>query len=260
MRGIVQRINALVVLLAAALLLSSCTSSFGDDPEYVGRVVSIAHIKSLCRSQAEAITEDLTIVGRVVANDKLGELNRAIAIMDDTAGIELKIDVDYIDLEIPLYSEVTIRCSGLWLGREGEKIVLGAEPMSHYVVDRVASEELRNVVKSVTLPDAMPVSHRRTIAEINPLDMSCLVRIENMRFAETEDGVKWCNRDEETGRYITTVRYAEDDTGVIGIVVDGDCDYRMEQIPSDVVTCYAIVDSYASQRVLRITNHGIILP
>lgn len=259
MKQIARLINLLLVVLGT-LGLSSCASSFEEDVEYEGSVVSIAYIKSLCRSQAEAIKEDLAIVGRVVANDKLRELNKAIAIMDDTAGIELKIDCDYVDLEIPLYSEVLVRCSGLWLGREGEKIVLGAEPTSHYVVDRVASEELRNVVKSVTLPDDMPVSRRRTIAEIEPLDMNCLVRIENIRFAEAEDGLRWCDEDIETGRYITTLRYAEDDTGVIGVVVDGDCDYRMENIPTEVVTCYAIVDSYASQRVLRITNHGVIRP
>ncbi len=259
MKQIARLINLLLVVLGT-LGLTSCASSLEDESKYEGREVSIAHLKSLCRSQAEAIKEDLVIVGRVVANDKLGELNKAIAIMDDTAGVELKIDVDYVDLEIPLYSEVAIRCSGLWLGREGEKIVLGSEPTSHYVVDRVASKELRNVVKSVTLPDDMPVSRRRTIAEIEPLDMNCLVRIENIRFTEAEDGLRWCDEDIETGRYITTLRYAEDDTGVIGVVVDGDCDYRMEHLPEEVVTCYAIVDSYASQRVLRITNHGVIRP
>lgn len=259
MKQTVHLISAIMGLLCA-ILLSSCASSLEDESKYEGREVSIAHLKSLCRSQAEAIKEDLIIVGRVVANDKLGELNRAIAIMDDTAGVELKIDVDYVDLEIPLYSEVAIRCSGLWLGREGEKIVLGSEPTSHYVVDRIASNELFNIVKRVTLPNDMPMSRRRTIAEVNPLDMNCLVRIENIRFTEAEDGLRWCDIDEQTGRYITTLRYAEDDTGVIGVVVDGNCDYRMENIPTEVVTCYAIVDSYASQRVLRITNHGVIRP
>ena len=207
---------------------------------------------------AVPITLDLSIAGRVVANDKMGELNRAIAIMDDTAGIELKIECDDIDQIIPLYSEVVVRCSGLWLGREGEKIVLGAKPSSHYVVDRVAESELGNILLEVSLPSSTPQSRRRTVAEIEPGDMSCLVRVEGLRFADAPSGAQWCERDSLTGRYITTLRYAEDATGVIGVVVDKECDYRMETLPEGEVTLFAVVDRYTSERVLRITNHSII--
>jgi hypothetical protein len=207
---------------------------------------------------AEPITLDLSIAGRVVANDKMGELNRAIAIMDDTAGIELKVECDDIDQIIPLYSEVVVRCSGLWLGREGEKIVLGAKPSSHYVVDRVAESELGNILLEVSLPSSTPQSRRRTVAEIEPGDMSCLVRVEGLRFADAPSGAQWWERDSLTGRYITTLRYAEDATGVIGVVVDKECDYRMETLPEGEVTLFAVVDRYTSERVLRITNHSII--
>ena len=244
--------------LLVVMLFVACRPTAEDEYRYVGREVSIAYLKSLCISMAEPITLDLSIAGRVVANDKMGELNRAIAIMDDTAGIELKVECDDIDLIIPLYSEVVVRCSGLWLGREGEKIVLGAKPSSHYVVDRVAESELGNILLEVNLPSSTPQSRRRTVAEIEPGDMSCLVRIEKLRFADAASGAQWCDRDSLTGRYITTLRYAEDDTGVIGVVVDKECDYRMETLPEGEVTLFAVVDRYASERVLRITNHSII--
>lgn len=246
------------VLLLGLIYLVACTPSAEDESKYAGRRVSIAYLQSLCRSKADAITEDITIVGRVVANDKLGELNRAIAIMDDTAGIELKLDCRDIDMRIPLHSEVAVRCSGLWVGREGDKIVLGAKPTSHYVVDRVAEAKIDNILLSLELPESTPQSRRRTIATLEPLDMCCLVRIENIRFMESAEGAQWCERDALTGRYVTTLHYAEDGTGCIAVIVDGDCDYRMEQLPEGEVTLYAVVDSYSSERVLRITNHAII--
>jgi hypothetical protein len=88
--------------------------------------------------------------------------------------------------------------------------------------------------------------------------MSCLVRVEGLRFADAPSGAQWCERDSLTGRYITTLRYAEDATGVIGVVVDKECDYRMETLPEGEVTLFAVVDRYTSERVLRITNHSII--
>lgn len=244
--------------LLVVMLFVACRPTAEDEYRYAGREVSIAYLKSLCISMAEPITLDLSIAGRVVANDKMGELNRAIAIMDDTAGIELKVECDDIDPIIPLYSEVVVRCSGLWLGREGEKIVLGAKPSSHYVVDRVAESELGNILLEVSLPSSTPQSRRRKVAEIEPGDMSCLVRVERLRFADATSGAQWCERDSLTGRYITTLRYAEDATGVIGVVVDKECDYRMETLPEGEVTLFAVVDRYTSERVLRITNHSII--
>lgn len=249
-------ITNIILLALLALCIAACTPTAEDEYGHIGRKVSISHLKSLAVSKSQAIRSDVVIVGRVVANDKLGELNRAIAIMDDTAAIELKIDCSDIDIIIPLYSEVVVRCTGLWIGCEGEKIVLGAEPTSHYVVDRVAEKELFTIIKEVNLPDTMPTSRRRTISDIEQLDMSALVRIDNLRFIDV--GARWCDKDTTSGRYIETLRYAEDATGIIGVLTDGDCDYRMEMLPDGEVAIYAIVDSYLSERVLRITNHGII--
>jgi hypothetical protein len=91
----------------------------------------------MATERSQMIKQDIYVEGYVVANDKLKELEYAIVIDDSTAGIELKIDCQYIEPTIPLFSHVRLNCAGLHIGREGAKLVIGAPPTGEYVVDRL---------------------------------------------------------------------------------------------------------------------------
>jgi hypothetical protein len=128
-----------ISLILCLLLASACSK---DSSQNNPQRVSIAYLWSLCSERSVAIKSDIYIEGHVVANDKLGEKHKSIVIADNTGGIELKIEDEKINSYIPLFSHVELRCSGLHVGREGGKTVVGAPPTSEHVVDRITPDNI----------------------------------------------------------------------------------------------------------------------
>lgn len=242
-------------MLFGALLVACAERDV--DSELLGLDISIAQLRSFAVADSSPIVDDYFIEGYIVANDKIGELHNAVVIYDGTAGVELHVESDDIDRLLPLFAEVRLRCSGLSLGREGGKVVLGAPPTKSYVVDRVTEESLATLLRLRDLPPSPPQSRRCAIADITAEDMSSYISIEGVTFVEARDNACWCEYDIQNMSYRTTLRHIAFERDTLAVVVDGRAAYAGEVLPQGRVTCFGVVDSYNSEIALRIVNQGV---
>ena len=243
------------LILSLLLSLASCTTESITSPR---GEVSIAYLWSLCSERSIAIKKDLYIVGYVVANDKLGEKNKAIVIDDGSGGIELKVEGEDINAVAPLFSRVMLRCSGLNIGREGGKTVIGRAPTAEYVVDRIDKDDLLNYLSLLNSQNTAPAGESLAIGEIDSHKMLRYVTLSNLQLVDEELGMTWCDVDPyNPGQYQTTVRHFHNLTDTLRVVIDHRCYYADQKPPQQCCTMHGIVDWHDGDIALRITAQQV---
>lgn len=244
--------RAMLWLISSLLLVVGCTT---EHHRAVEREVSIEYLGSLVRYEAVVLIDDIAIRGRIVANDKMGELTNAVVISDDTAGVELKVESSYVDPLLPLYAEATVHCSGLYLAREGTKLVIGNKPTTEYIVDRLSESDISIYITVDTLPTAPPTPTKRTIGEVSTSDMLRYVRIDDVAFVE--EGEVWLDCD-SLGMPLNSLRHITDALDTLTVVVNDATIYGTEYLPTGRVNCFGIIDSNEGEPALRIINKQTI--
>lgn len=243
-----------IVLLISLLLCAVGCSREEGDAEYC----SIASLWSYTRGATVTIADDIYVSGYVVANDFFGELNRAIVILDDSGGVVVEVDMDDCAQLYPLFSRVSVRCSGLSLGTVGPKLLLGAQPMGEFVVDRIPAKKVQNYIANLPDNDNTPTLRRRSIAELEYRDVLSYVAIDGVALVADEQGSYWADIDADTQHPITTIRHFHRDGDTIRVITDGNCIYATEYIPTFNLRLSGILDWYDGDLALRIINHGIV--
>ena len=248
----------IALLISVILCIVSC--GHGDEG---GRVVSgeisIAYLHSLADGRSQRLRGDMWIEGCVVLNDKLGESYKSFVLYDGTAGVEVKVDLEDVDRVVPLYAGVRIRCEGLYVGREGERYVLGAKPTAEYVVDRIAENEVLNRMTINISGDSRERARTVAIADIGVGDLMDYVRIDGVWLVDEERGTAWC--DAVSGSdFESSLRHFTDGVDILKVATLNGCDYATEPIDDGVVTLIGVVDSYRGELVLRLSDKKIFVP
>lgn len=245
----------LLTLLCA--LFVSCSGG-GQTPagDITEGEISIAYLKSLCRGDRYRIVSDYTISGTVVANDWLGELYKSVVVEDSTTGIEIAIDSHNIAGWLPIYSKVKILCNGLMLARVGGKIELGAPPTGDFLLDNIAEDRASHIIRVVGVDEEYAPAVK-SIADIGVADVGTLVRLDNLRIVDEEQGLSWC--DSVEGEFVTTMRRATDEFGNgIAIRTLASCRYASQTMPVGLFSAVGIVEYTNSTYALRIVNKMIL--
>ena len=241
-------------IIYSLLLLISCstTESATSQP----KEVSIAYLKSLCQGDHYRIVNDYTVRGVVVATDWLGEMNKSAVIVDSSGGLEFAIDSRDINEHLPIYSEVEILCNGLMLARIGGKIELGAPPTGTFPLDNIDDEMFDRYIRVIgSCKDFTPTTKRFT--DICADDISTVVRFENVRICEEEQGLSWC--DLENDKPKTTYRTLIDrDGNTFAVRTLGTCHYATEIMPTKEISVVGVIDYSANRYFLRIVNKWFI--
>lgn len=252
-----QMILRLLVILSSLLSLLHCTNNH-DGYRYVDslpKVISIAHLKSLCMGEHYRITNDYIVRGVVVASDWLGELNRSVIIVDESGGLEIAIDIHNIGKHLPIYSEVEVFCNGMMLARVGGKIELGAAPTGDFPIDNIDEILLNRYIRVVGVYEDFAPS-TKTFAEISVSDISNIVRFDNISICEEERGLSWC--DFENDEAVTTYRTFVDKRGkTFAIRTLATCAYAGEEIPTEEISVIGAIDYSDNRYFLRIVNKWI---
>ena len=218
---------------------------------------SIASLWSYVRRETVLITEDISLRGYIVANDKYGELQKAIVVEDGSAGVMVELDMEDVELCLPMYSRVELHCAGLWLGAVGPKLMLGAEPMGDFVVDRIPASKALNHISVLRENSDTPTIGRRSIAELGYRDMLRYVSVADLHLVDSEQGSLWTDVDSLTGRPITSVRHFVDGGDTLRVVTDARCHYATDYIPTLKLVISGVLDWYDGDIALRIIGRNI---
>ena len=246
--------KGIVLYISLLLLVVGCGRD--NDVERTSSC-SVAHLWSYVGRSTVIIPDDIYVEGYVVANDKLGELNKCVVVADSSGGVAINIDADDVENILPLYSRVRVHCSGLWIANNGTKLLLGTKPTGEYLVDRVPSSLILNYIHPQPSDNLPPIVNQRTIATLQDRDMLTMVSIDGLSLVEEEHGAMWTDIDPNSGRTVDTQRHFTDGCDTLLVVVEASCHYAKESIPVKPLRLSGIVDRYAGEMVFRVVNHGV---
>ena len=241
-------------IICSLVLILGCSNTESQSTQ--AEKVSIAYLKSLCHGDHYRITSDYIVEGVIIATDWLGEMNKSAVIVDRSGGLEFAIDSRNISGYLPIYSEVEILCNGLMLARVGGKIELGAPPTGSFPLDNIDDEMLDRYIRVVgSCSDFVPATKR--FPDIGVSDISAVVRFDNVRICDEEQGLSWC--DIEDGKPVTTYRTLIDrDGNTFAVRTLASCHYATEDMPAKEVSVVGVIDYSDNRNFLRIVNKWII--
>ncbi len=222
-------------------------------------VSSIATLRNIeTHYHSLLITDNITIEGRVTANDKYGEFNHCIIVEDQSAAVKILCDVDNLYRLYPIGSSLSISCSGLHLLNYYGGLTLGAEPTGEYSLDYIPQARLGQYVKTIENEAEPPKTPKIGVEELTPLHIFRCVELSNMNIRNNEGGSTYCARDTLTGRTIDTSHTLTDPYGQsLELFVDRQCEYADAPLPSSPCTIQAIIGYFDSKYTATITGFGI---
>lgn len=180
----------LFAIVISASLLSSCVKEDFDTPEIEVPTVNFAANTTIADLKAtypgggvlDSITDDLIIKGRVVSSDEEGNFYQVLAIQDDNAGIQVKIETKSTYLHYAIGQEVYIKCKGLIMSSYGDLVQLGVRngaKLGYITNVQVKDHLFRNGLPTAVIPDTLTSATGIGIAQYENM----LVVLKNVSFA-----------------------------------------------------------------------------
>jgi hypothetical protein len=153
---------------------------------------------------------------------------------------------------------MVVSCSSLALGDYGGRIILGSTASDEYSVGRIAEKDFS---RYFLIDTSKPKEIIPQVTEIGKIGTSHIGNYIELRDVHFIDGgtAEWCDKDNETGEYITTERPIIDLSGnEFGVRTLAESTYRNETLPQGVCTLRGIVDYFNGHYSLRVINHQIV--
>ncbi|MCO6478597.1 MAG: hypothetical protein J5I94_18335 [Phaeodactylibacter sp.] len=236
--------------------LSSCVDQEFTEPPTDGTPLdveantTVAELKALyVPGKLTKIEDDIVIRGVVVADDRSGNFFRSLIFQDESAGIEVLINLtDYYNF-YPIGRELAIDCQGLYLGEYNGVVQLGG-----YTYIEGGSEQLGDIVDfnqriSRGMLIGTPEPAVRTINSLGTQDISTLVKLENVEFAFSEVGLTYADA---FGRQTLNRTIQDCDGNTIVLRTSGFANFAGDTIPEGNGTLVAIYNVFGSTRQLYI--------
>ena len=121
------KISSLIIV--SVIFISSCIKYKFNNPDEavynpdIEATTTIDELKNLYEGGLTLLDTNVVISGTVIANDKSGNLYKAIIIQDSTAGIEISLNAYELHNNYHIGDFIFVKCQDLYLGEYGE--VLG---------------------------------------------------------------------------------------------------------------------------------------
>lgn len=180
-----------LILLIAMIGLSSCIKDEFEQPPIIvphftmganDTLINIIDLKASYPGTVDSIGEDWVIKGYVVAHDESGNFYKKIEIQDSTAGIELNLDRTNLYVDLRVGQLIYIKLKGLYLGDYNGLIQVGY--IYNGSIGRIPDVMIDNHIYKDGFPVTPPAPIVVTIPTLNANNISMLVKLENVSFAE----------------------------------------------------------------------------
>jgi hypothetical protein len=261
---------ALAMLLIGAITLTSCLKknydgppdTSGNDPHLATNMTVLQASKMGTTLGGNVkITNDSTIWGVVVADDRSGNFYKQIVIQDSTGGIAVMIDAYDLYGDYPVGRKIYIKLKGLYIGN------YGGLPQIGYAVDNTgglvaipASLASKYIVKANTNNPVTP--KKITMAQASGYDatlLNTLVSIDSVEFVDASAGISSFAQPSSISS--GTDLYVEDCSGVqIDVRTSGYANFASYIVPAGkgtitgIYTVYKTATKTTPQLIVRDTT------
>lgn len=184
----------MMAVLAAGVLMTSCKRDFDQPPSFIDPNITpnttIKQLKAMHTIGAlERITQDITIGGVVVADDKSGNFYKSIAIQDETGGITVRLDGTNLNTTYPVGRKIYIKMKGLYLGDYNRLVQIGGgiddtdptrpelAPLASTLFDTYI---LKGTLNNTVAPKVVSVT------QLHDSLQSMLIQLNNMEFITSD--------------------------------------------------------------------------
>jgi len=166
-------------------------------------IISISYLKSRYNGAPRLILEDVSIQGKIVANDECSAYYKTLVVEDATGGIEIKLDNTSLSAAYLLGTTVTVRCNGLTLGDYGGLLQLGwASSDKRYETAFVPRSLIADYVVITDRPEISLLPTLLAIPQLSGRYLSCLVAFDEVQFVQDELGRRYTENNLDTDRHI----------------------------------------------------------
>jgi hypothetical protein len=232
------KLSELTVAVSALILATGCSSpklqgAGGDTDGSGSRHVSIAYLKEMYTGVPVVIDRELYIEGQIISSDAYGQFYHKIVIEDDTGGIAVNAAIDNYFKTYWHGRTLRVNCNSLTLGSNGGAAELGSESYDQrYQTGYIPAERLPSVFISMSGSGLPLCPTMQELGELSERYVHCLVGFNDVQFADEEQGLAWCDWDNETEHYITTNRHIANNRGdTLTVRTSGYAKFAQVQLP-----------------------------
>lgn len=184
----------LISLLSLALFVACREENpLEFKPHQDSERVSIEYLKSLYRNRPTRIAGSQYITGRVVANDRNGNLRNCLYIADSTGGIAILLYAENMYRRYWVGRQVSLRCYDMWLGSYGGMIQIGVESHDGYEVAHIPEDRVGYYLLLDSVDQVEIIPQRLKIGDCAPRHVSTQVRFDDVQFIAEDVGRGWCD-------------------------------------------------------------------
>lgn len=185
------RLISVVVLAVTLLSCSKSPSLSSDSDDGQQTTVSVAYLRSLYSGAVKQIEDNIAIEAFLVSNDRSGNFYHSMVFQDQTAGVELSVDLDDIYLYYTTHTLYKLSLKGLCIGESNGNIILGDYSADYpsYIFS-IAENKITSYLSEVSNPSLEASDpEQMTIGSLTDRNLSCLVTLVEVGFAEDEVGL-----------------------------------------------------------------------
>ena len=221
----------------------------GEDPGLTANY-TIAELKALSApDDLVTIEEDLIIKGTIIADDRAGNFFRTFYLQDETAGMEILINLADAYVYYPVGRELYIKLQGLVVGQYAGNAQLGG-----YIFEEDGGRELGRIIDLTAHlfegqrgVDIVPVP--KSISELNDSDLGSLVTLADVEFAQNDTGQPFADA---IGRTSLNRTLVDCDGNEIVIRTSGFADFASELTPDGLGTVTGVYTQFFGTQQLLI--------
>ncbi|HRP88817.1 MAG TPA: DUF5689 domain-containing protein [Edaphocola sp.] len=197
--------------IGTTLFMNSCIKKGNDVPADESSYdpnLKVTHTISelLAMPLNTKITEDVTISGVVVMDDRSGNYYKKFVIQDTTGGIEINIDQNNIYNDYPIGRKVYVKCKGLTLAAYGgmKQLGYGIDERSSVVAIPFNMADEYIIKANYPNPIIVDTFTYDQLANVVGADkyLNKLVAIKDVQFKEGSYGVSYAQSNTTTNRYL----------------------------------------------------------
>ncbi len=228
--------------------------TMGADKEYAN-LKSLDEIIALYNGSPVEFTDDTTVYGYVISDDREGNFFKVLTIQDKpenpTVGLEVRIDDTNLSARYNVGRKVYINLKGLALSKYFASFQIGS--LNGNSTDRIDTNEyLNHIERSTEIVDIVPTT--LTIGDLTDNHINTLVKIEGLQ--SQEKGLTYADPDpnntSSVNRYFTSCETFES----IIMRTSGFATFKSYPIPDKKGSVTAILGKFSSdyQLFIRDTN------